>query len=113
MAGRPWHPAPFPSLRTDNPPVELDKSGLARIREAFADAARRAGRLGIEAIQIHVAHGYLLHEFLSPISNRRGDEYGGSLDNRMRFPLEVFDDVREAFPADRPGDRPRFWDRLG
>ena len=64
---------------------------------AFTDAARRAGRLGIEAIQIHAAHGYLLHEFLSPISNRRGDDYGGSLDNRMQFPLEVFDAVREAF----------------
>ena len=95
-------PSASPFAPDDHPPVELDESGLARIREAFADAARRAGRLGIEAIQIHAAHGYLLHEFLSPISNRRGDEYGGSLDNRMRFPLEVFDAVREVFPADRP-----------
>ena len=95
----PSRPAAAPD---DHPPVELDKSGLARIREAFADAARRAGRLGIEAVQIHAAHGYLLHEFLSPISNRRGDEYGGSLDNRMRFPLEVFDAVRESL---RTGQR--------
>ncbi|WP_456298838.1 oxidoreductase, partial [Geminicoccus harenae] len=58
-------------------------------------------RLGIEAIQIHGAHGYLLHEFLSPLSNRRDDAYGGSLENRMRFPLEVFEAVRAAFPADR------------
>ncbi|GAA4529135.1 NADH:flavin oxidoreductase/NADH oxidase [Chelativorans composti] len=86
----------------DNPPVALDRDGLARVRNAFADAARRAARLGIDAIQIHSAHGYLLHQFLSPLSNRRDDEYGGSLENRMRFPLEVFDAVRDAFSADRP-----------
>jgi len=62
----------------------------------------RAARLGIDAIQLHGAHGYLLHEFLSPLSNRRDDDYGGSLENRMRFPLEVYDAVRAAFPADRP-----------
>ena len=64
--------------------------------------ARRAARLGLDAIQLHGAHGYLLHQFLSPLSNRRDDEYGGSLENRMRFPLEVFDAVRAAFPAERP-----------
>ena len=64
------------------------------MREAFATAAERAARLGIDAVQLHCAHGYLLHEFLSPLSNRRDDEYGGSLENRMRFPLEVFDAVR-------------------
>jgi 2,4-dienoyl-CoA reductase-like NADH-dependent reductase (Old Yellow Enzyme family) len=83
-------------------PLALDEAGLARVRDAFADAARRAARLGIDAIQIHAAHGYLLHQFLSPLSNRREDEYGGSLENRMRFPLEVFDAVRAAFPAERP-----------
>jgi 2,4-dienoyl-CoA reductase-like NADH-dependent reductase (Old Yellow Enzyme family) len=72
------------------------------VREAFADAARRAVRIGLDAIQLHAAHGYLLHEFLSPLSNRRGDEYGGSLENRMRFPLEVFDAVRAAVPPERP-----------
>jgi len=86
----------------EQPPLALDRDGLARIRDAFAASARRAARLGIDAVQIHAAHGYLLHEFLSPISNRREDEYGGSLENRMRFPLEVFDAVRAAFPADRP-----------
>jgi 2,4-dienoyl-CoA reductase-like NADH-dependent reductase (Old Yellow Enzyme family) len=86
----------------ENPPVALDRDGLARVRDAFAAAARRSARLGIDAVQIHAAHGYLLHEFLSPLSNRRADEYGGSLENRMRFPLEVFDAVRAAFPADRP-----------
>ncbi len=75
---------------------------MARIRDRFADAARRAARLGIDAVQIHAAHGYLLHEFLSPLSNTRDDDYGGSLENRMRFPLEVFDAVRAAFPAERP-----------
>ncbi|WP_428683117.1 NADH:flavin oxidoreductase/NADH oxidase [Sphingopyxis sp.] len=82
-------------------PEELDAEGLAHIREAFAAAAVRAARLGIDAVQIHAAHGYLLHQFLSPLSNRRTDDYGGSLENRMRFPLEVFEAVRRAFPADR------------
>lgn len=86
----------------EHPPLALDTDGLARIRDAFAASAERAGRLGLDAIQIHAAHGYLLHEFLSPLSNRRTDEYGGSLENRMRFPLEVYDAVRAAFPADRP-----------
>ena len=86
----------------DNPPVALDDAGLARVRDAFAEAARRAARLGLDAVQLHGAHGYLLHQFLSPLSNRREDAYGGSLENRMRFPLEVFDAVRAAFPADRP-----------
>jgi 2,4-dienoyl-CoA reductase-like NADH-dependent reductase (Old Yellow Enzyme family) len=84
------------------PPKALDRDGLARVRNAFADTAKRAAKLGLDAIQIHVAHGYLLHQFLSPLSNQRDDGYGGSLENRMRFPLEVFDAVRAAFPAERP-----------
>jgi 2,4-dienoyl-CoA reductase-like NADH-dependent reductase (Old Yellow Enzyme family) len=95
-------PSPVPFLDGENPPVELDREGLDRIRKAFADAAVRAARLGLAAVQLHGAHGYLLHQFLSPLSNRRTDEYGGSLENRMRFPLEVFDAVRAVFPADRP-----------
>ena len=95
-------PSALGFAESDNPPLALDKEGLARIRKAFAEAARRAARLGLDAIQIHAAHGYLLHEFLSPLSNRREDDYGGSLENRMRFPLEVFEAVREAFPAERP-----------
>jgi 2,4-dienoyl-CoA reductase-like NADH-dependent reductase (Old Yellow Enzyme family) len=86
----------------ENPPIALDREGLARVRDAFAEAAKRSARLGLDAVQIHGAHGYLLHQFLSPLSNRREDEYGGSLENRMRFPLEVFDAVRAAFPAARP-----------
>lgn len=84
------------------PPVAIDKAGLARIRDAFTTTAQRAARLGLDGLEIHAAHGYLLHQFLSPISNRRTDPYGGSLENRMRFPLEVFDAVRAAFPADKP-----------
>jgi 2,4-dienoyl-CoA reductase-like NADH-dependent reductase (Old Yellow Enzyme family) len=80
-------------------PMALDREGLRRVREAFAASAARAGRLGIDVIQLHGAHGYLMHQFLSPLSNRRNDEYGGSLENRMRFPLEIFDAVRAAFPA--------------
>lgn len=95
-------PSAVPFLEQYHPPTALDRSGLSRVREAFVSAARRAARLGIDAIQIHGAHGYLLHQFLSPLSNRRQDEYGGSLGNRMRFPLEIFDAVRDAFPADRP-----------
>lgn len=86
----------------DNAPLALDREAMRTIRDAFAMAARRAARVGLDAVQIHAAHGYLLHEFLSPLANLRTDEYGGSLDNRMRFPLEVFDAVREAFPAERP-----------
>ena len=91
-----------PFLETELAPVALDRDGLKRVREAFAEAARRSARLELDAVQIHGAHGYLLHQFLSPLSNRRDDAYGGSLENRMRFPLEVFDAVREAFPAGRP-----------
>lgn len=97
-----YAPSALPFAATDNPPVALDAAGLGRVRDAFAAAAVRSARLGLDAIQIHAAHGYLLHEFLSPLSNRREDEYGGTLENRMRFPLEVFDAVRAAFPADRP-----------
>jgi 2,4-dienoyl-CoA reductase-like NADH-dependent reductase (Old Yellow Enzyme family) len=95
-------PSPVAYADGERPPLALDRDGLTRVRDAFAEAARRAARLQIEAVQIHAAHGYLLHQFLSPLSNFRDDEYGGSLENRMRFPLEVFDAVRAAFPPDKP-----------
>src|SRR5690606_38555765 len=93
-------PSAIPFLENELPPTALDRDGVAGVRRAFADAARRAARVGLDAIQIHAAHGYLLHEFLSPLSNHRTDQYGGSLENRMRLPLEVFDAVREAVPAE-------------
>jgi 2,4-dienoyl-CoA reductase-like NADH-dependent reductase (Old Yellow Enzyme family) len=95
-------PSPKPFKEGDTPPAALDRQGLANVRQAFVDAARRAVRLGLDAIQLHSAHGYLLHEFLSPLSNHRDDEYGGSLENRMRFPLEVFDAVRDAVAPEVP-----------
>ncbi|WP_407116345.1 NADH:flavin oxidoreductase/NADH oxidase [Bradyrhizobium sp. LMG 9283] len=95
-------PSAVPHKEGEAAPLALDAAGLKRIREAFVDCTKRAARLGIDAIEVHGAHGYLLHQFLSPICNKRTDEYGGSLANRMRFPLEVFDAVRAAFPADKP-----------
>jgi 2,4-dienoyl-CoA reductase-like NADH-dependent reductase (Old Yellow Enzyme family) len=95
-------PSALPFEEGENTPIALTTDDIAQLVDAFAEAARRAGRLGIDAVQLHGAHGYLLHEFLSPLSNTRDDEYGGSLDNRMRFPLEVYDAVRAAFPAERP-----------
>lgn len=86
----------------EDAPQALDRDGLNRIREAFVAAAKRAVRLGLQFIQIHAAHGYLLHQFLSPLSNQRDDAYGGSLENRMRLLLEVFDAVRAAIPATVP-----------
>ena len=95
-------PSALPFLPGDHAPLALDHRQLRGVREAFTNAARRAARVGVEAVQLHGAHGYLLHEFLSPLSNCRTDEYGGSLENRMRFPLEVFEAVRAAFSAHRP-----------
>ena len=98
----PHAPSALPHKDGEPPPQALDTAGLARVREAFVAAAKRAARLGMDGIELHTAHGYLLHEFLSPIANRRTDRYGGSLENRMRFPLEVFAAVRAAFPDDKP-----------
>ncbi|MDE3012050.1 MAG: NADH:flavin oxidoreductase/NADH oxidase [Pseudomonadota bacterium] len=83
-------------------PTALDADGLRQVRDAFVAAAVRAARIGIDAVEVHAAHGYLLHEFLSPLANRRNDDYGGSLENRLRFPLEVFDAVRAVWPSGRP-----------
>jgi 2,4-dienoyl-CoA reductase-like NADH-dependent reductase (Old Yellow Enzyme family) len=83
-------------------PHPLAKSELGEVRDAFVGAARRADKAGFDVIEVHAAHGYLLHTFLSPISNLRQDEYGGSRENRMRFPLEVVRAVREAWPEGKP-----------
>ncbi|MGY3230258.1 2,4-dienoyl-CoA reductase-like NADH-dependent reductase (Old Yellow Enzyme family) [Luteibacter sp. HA06] len=95
-------PSAVPQRPDEVPPVALDREGLRRVRDAFAMAARRAARLGLDALEIHGGHGYLFHQFLSPLANYREDEYGGSLENRMRFPLEIVDAVRAAFPDNRP-----------
>mgnify|MGYP001637695659 CR=1 FL=1 len=94
-----WAPSAIAHNASEPPPHALDEAGLARVRDAFVDSARRAIRLGFDAIELHAAHGYLLHQFLSPLSNQRQDAYGGSLENRMRFPLEVFQALREVTPS--------------
>ncbi|MBL8521820.1 MAG: NADH:flavin oxidoreductase/NADH oxidase [Betaproteobacteria bacterium] len=83
-------------------PQAMDDRAMAACVEAFAQAARRAHQAGFEVIEIHAAHGYLLHAFLSPLSNLRTDAYGGSLDNRMRFPMDVIRAVRAAWPEALP-----------
>ena len=95
-------PSAVPHSPDEVAPVALDRAGLDRVRDDFVSATVRAARLGLDGIEIHGAHGYLLHQFLSPLANKRDDEYGGSLENRMRFPIEVFDAVRAAFPAGKP-----------
>ena len=95
-------PSAIPQLPGETPPQALDISGITRIKSEFVAAAQRASRIGIDALELHCAHGYLLHEFLSPLSNRRDDDYGGSFDNRVRLPMEVFAAVREAWPSDKP-----------
>ena len=83
-------------------PREMRTADLDEVVEAFVVAARRARNAGFLCVELHMAHGYLLHEFLSPLANRRGDDYGGSLENRMRLPLRVTAAVREVWPADLP-----------
>ena len=83
-------------------PRAMDHADLARTRAAFAAAAVRADGLGVDTVELHFAHGYLMHEFLSPLSNVRDDEYGGSLENRMRHPLEVIEAVRAVWPDAKP-----------
>ena len=95
-------PSVLPYAADDTPPLALDEAGLQQVRNDFVLAAHRAHRLGIDVIELHAAHGYLLHQFLSPLSNARTDAYGGALENRMRFPLEVFEAIRNALPTDKP-----------
>jgi 2,4-dienoyl-CoA reductase-like NADH-dependent reductase (Old Yellow Enzyme family) len=93
-------PSAVPHAEGETVPLALDVAGLQKVKDDFVAAARRVHALGIEGIELHAAHGYLLHQFLSPLSNRRDDQYGGTLENRMRFPLEVFDAVRAAVPRE-------------
>jgi 2,4-dienoyl-CoA reductase-like NADH-dependent reductase (Old Yellow Enzyme family) len=98
----PLAPSPIPFRHGDPPPAELTVSQIDDTVEAFVAAAQRAESAGFRAIELHAAHGYLLHEFLSPLSNHRKDAYGGSLASRMRFPLQVARALREAWPAAYP-----------
>jgi len=82
-------------------PVSLDAVGLKRVKQAFVEAAERSLRLGFDVVELHGAHGYLLSQFLSPLSNQRSDEYGGTADKRRRFPLEVFEAVRRVWPVEK------------
>jgi 2,4-dienoyl-CoA reductase-like NADH-dependent reductase (Old Yellow Enzyme family) len=101
----PWQtiaPSAVPFGADWHTPVAMTRADLERVRDAHAQAARRALRVGFDALEVHGAHGYLLHEFFSPISNRRTDEYGGSIAARMRFPLEVMEAVRTVWPKNCP-----------
>nr|WP_238947877.1 NADH:flavin oxidoreductase/NADH oxidase [Caldimonas brevitalea] len=95
-------PSAVPFAASDPPPAALDAAGIERVVEAFKSAAARALRAGFKVIEIHAAHGYLLHEFLSPLSNQRQDEYGGSLDNRMRLVLRIARELRGLMPDELP-----------
>ncbi|AWM88422.1 NADH:flavin oxidoreductase/NADH oxidase [Microvirga sp. 17 mud 1-3] len=114
---RPWHgghvapeaggwqvvgPSAIPFAEGWQTPLALDETGIEKVIADYSAAAKRALRLGFDTIEIHGAHGYLLSSFLSPIANRREDAWGGSLENRMRLPLAVFDAVRSACPSDFP-----------
>jgi 2,4-dienoyl-CoA reductase-like NADH-dependent reductase (Old Yellow Enzyme family) len=94
-------PSPAPFTEGWHTPEALDEAGMARIKSAFVESAKRADRAGFDLVELHGAHGYLFSEFLSPLSNARTDAYGGSLDNRMRFPLEVAEAVRAVWPKDK------------
>ena len=95
--------SPLPWLEdVSTVPAELDRAGMDRIRNDFVQATERAARAGFDMLELHCAHGYLLASFLSPLTNVREDEYGGSIENRLRYPLEVFTAMREAWPQERP-----------
>ncbi len=99
---RPVAPSAVPYAPGDTTPAALGEEGLSRIRQAFVAAGLRAVRLGYDCVELHAAHGYLLHEFLSPLANTRADEYGGDLEGRLRFPLEVLTALRAALPETMP-----------
>ncbi len=94
--------SPISFTPTSQVPKEMDRADMDKVRDDFARAASMAAEAGFDMVELHAAHGYLLSSFISPVSNIRADEYGGSLENRMRFPLEVLKAVRAAWPADKP-----------
>lgn len=94
--------SPIPFTPASQVPKEMDRADMDRVREDFVQAVTMAAEAGFDMMELHAAHGYLLSSFISPVSNNREDEYGGSLENRMRYPLEVLKAVREVWPADKP-----------
>jgi anthraniloyl-CoA monooxygenase len=95
-------PSAIPYLAHSQVPAEMTRDDMDIVRDQFVETTKRAARAGFDVLELHCAHGYLLSSFLTPISNKRTDEYGGSLENRLRYPLEVFDAVRAVWPQDRP-----------
>ncbi|GEO09187.1 NADPH dehydrogenase NamA [Segetibacter aerophilus] len=95
-------PSPIPFREGERPATTLDKSGIEKVVADFRDSAKRALQAGFKVVEVHAAHGYLLHEFLSPLSNQREDNYGGSFENRIRIVLEVVDAINEVWPKDLP-----------
>jgi anthraniloyl-CoA monooxygenase len=94
--------SPVPYSTANQTPQELDRAGLDAIRDEFVGSARRAAEAGFDLLELHCAHGYLLSGFLSPVTNRRTDDYGGDVAGRLRFPLEVWHAMREVWPTDKP-----------
>jgi anthraniloyl-CoA monooxygenase len=95
-------PSALPYARGWHVPRAMEAADFARVKAEHVATTLRAARAGFDALELHAAHGYLLSEFLSPLCNHRTDQYGGSLENRLRYPLEVFDAMRAAWPQDRP-----------
>ena len=101
----PWQtvaPSAIPHASHWHTPTALGDNALADLTAAFVQATERSARLDFDVLELHAAHGYLVHQFLSPLCNQRDDKYGGSLENRMRYPLELFDAVRAAWPDNKP-----------
>jgi anthraniloyl-CoA monooxygenase len=95
-------PSPIPYLPVSQIPREMARADMDAVRDQFVAATRMAVRAGFDLLELHCAHGYLLASFISPLTNLRPDEYGGSLENRLRYPLEVFDAIRSEWPATKP-----------
>jgi anthraniloyl-CoA monooxygenase len=95
-------PSPLPYLPVSQTPREMNRDDMDMVRDQFVAAARMAARANFDLLELHCAHGYLLASFISPLTNRRRDEFGGSLENRLRYPLEVFDAIRSVWPAGKP-----------
>jgi anthraniloyl-CoA monooxygenase len=95
-------PSPVPWSASNQTPREMTRADMTKVRDDFVSAAERAKRIGFDWLELHYAHGYLMSAFITPLTNKRTDDYGGSLENRMRFPLEVFHAVRKVWPDDKP-----------